>query len=368
MTGMPAAAATREAARRELHDRATDAATLARIAAAHPEFAAQIGRHPNAYPELRAWAAQAGLSAAASGAASAQADQDVALVAVGHGPAWIVALLILMTVQLTSSVVGLLSPDGGYGPGLWWLRPLGPLAFTVVALIAAPTVGRKIGAAVFGLLAAVAAVGLAMSPWVLGIFYVGVEGLVAVLTFLCWAIARPLRGAGYAVIPFVIVLPVVLGYVIGSLQFSLWIQLQSGSGPFSSSESASNSALNLLMFVVILLVRSVGLPLAVVGTARAWSRGSERRMQVRERVGASSSAAGAPTYPRTNTMAVLAIVFAFVFSILGIVFGHTALGQIRRTGEEGRGLAIAGLVIGYSSIGLGLLLIVGYAVTLGLIR
>jgi Domain of unknown function (DUF4190) len=31
---------------------------------------------------------------------------------------------------------------------------------------------------------------------------------------------------------------------------------------------------------------------------------------------------------------------------LGIIFGHIALSQIKRTGEVGRGLAISGLVIG----------------------
>ncbi|WP_280763349.1 DUF4190 domain-containing protein [Prescottella agglutinans] len=33
-----------------------------------------------------------------------------------------------------------------------------------------------------------------------------------------------------------------------------------------------------------------------------------------------------------------------------LVFGHIALSQIRRTGESGRGMAIAGLVLGYISI------------------
>lgn len=50
--------------------------------------------------------------------------------------------------------------------------------------------------------------------------------------------------------------------------------------------------------------------------------------------------------PPTNTMAVLALVFAFVFPPLAIVFGLIARDQIRRTGEAGRGLATAGLVIG----------------------
>ncbi len=46
----------REAAWIALHTPTTDAAQLARIASAHPEFATAIGAHRNAYPELRAWA------------------------------------------------------------------------------------------------------------------------------------------------------------------------------------------------------------------------------------------------------------------------------------------------------------------------
>lgn len=51
----------------------------------------------------------------------------------------------------------------------------------------------------------------------------------------------------------------------------------------------------------------------------------------------------------------MAFVLAFVFTIGGIVCGHLALAQIRRTGEGGRGLAIAALVIGYGVIGLAVL-------------
>ncbi|PRC41616.1 cyclophilin [Mycobacterium sp. ITM-2017-0098] len=46
-------------------------------------------------------------------------------------------------------------------------------------------------------------------------------------------------------------------------------------------------------------------------------------------------------------MAVVSLVCAFVFAPLGIVFGHMSLSQIKKSGEEGRGLAIAGLVISY---------------------
>lgn len=54
----------------------------------------------------------------------------------------------------------------------------------------------------------------------------------------------------------------------------------------------------------------------------------------------------------TNTMAILAIVFAFVFSPLGIVFGHIGRKQIRERGEQGDGLALAGMIIGYVATGL----------------
>jgi peptidyl-prolyl cis-trans isomerase B (cyclophilin B) len=40
---------------------------------------------------------------------------------------------------------------------------------------------------------------------------------------------------------------------------------------------------------------------------------------------------------------------------LGVIFGHIAIGQIKKTGEGGRGLAIAGLIIGYIGIVGGLL-------------
>ena len=57
--------------------------------------------------------------------------------------------------------------------------------------------------------------------------------------------------------------------------------------------------------------------------------------------------ATAPQTRGTNVMAILSLIFAFVFAPLGIVFGHISKKQIRRTGEGGGGLAPAGLVLGY---------------------
>ncbi|MGE2725119.1 peptidylprolyl isomerase [Mycolicibacterium pulveris] len=62
----------------------------------------------------------------------------------------------------------------------------------------------------------------------------------------------------------------------------------------------------------------------------------------------SGYGAGYPPPPRgTNGLAIASLVCAILFAPLGIVFGHLSLAQIKKTGEEGRGLAVAGLVIGY---------------------
>ncbi|MBF9127796.1 DUF4190 domain-containing protein [Plantactinospora sp. S1510] len=48
-----------------------------------------------------------------------------------------------------------------------------------------------------------------------------------------------------------------------------------------------------------------------------------------------------------NVMAILSLVFAFVFAPAGIVLGHLARRQISRTGEQGGQLALWGLILSY---------------------
>jgi Domain of unknown function (DUF4190) len=48
----------------------------------------------------------------------------------------------------------------------------------------------------------------------------------------------------------------------------------------------------------------------------------------------------------TNTMAILALVMAFVFAPAGLILGIIARKQIRQTGEDGDGLALAGIIVG----------------------
>jgi len=45
-------------------------------------------------------------------------------------------------------------------------------------------------------------------------------------------------------------------------------------------------------------------------------------------------------------LAILALVMAFVFAPAGLVLGIVARRQIRRTGEDGEGLALAGIIVG----------------------
>jgi hypothetical protein len=50
--------------------------------------------------------------------------------------------------------------------------------------------------------------------------------------------------------------------------------------------------------------------------------------------------------------------FLWVAPILAVIFGHIGLSQIKRTGEDGHGQALAGLIMGYVSIALGLLALI----------
>ncbi|HXR44195.1 MAG TPA: DUF4190 domain-containing protein [Pseudolysinimonas sp.] len=56
--------------------------------------------------------------------------------------------------------------------------------------------------------------------------------------------------------------------------------------------------------------------------------------------------ATAPAAGKTNTLAIVALILGIVVPLGGIIVGPIALGQIKRTGESGRGLAIAGIIIG----------------------
>jgi hypothetical protein len=82
---------------------------------------------------------------------------------------------------------------------------------------------------------------------------------------------------------------------------------------------------------------------------------------------------GPPGYPPygyrapTNTMAILSLVFAFVFAPVGLGLGIAARRQIARTREEGDGLALAGVIVGSIVTGIWVLVIIFWIIALATI-
>ena len=76
---------------------------------------------------------------------------------------------------------------------------------------------------------------------------------------------------------------------------------------------------------------------------------------------------------KTNELAIASLacglvqfMFGPVVAIPAIVFGHVARQQIKRTGEQGAGLALAGLILGWAAVILTIVLIVGLAMSAGI--
>lgn len=68
----------------------------------------------------------------------------------------------------------------------------------------------------------------------------------------------------------------------------------------------------------------------------------------------------------TNRLAIASLALGLGQFVLGplttipaIVCGHIARGQIKRTGEQGAGLALAGLMLGWAAVILGILIVAG---------
>jgi hypothetical protein len=65
----------------------------------------------------------------------------------------------------------------------------------------------------------------------------------------------------------------------------------------------------------------------------------------------ASTEMGQYAYPParpTNVLGIVTLVLGVLgFAIVPVITGHIALAQIKRTGDDGRGITIAGLVLGY---------------------
>lgn len=79
---------------------------------------------------------------------------------------------------------------------------------------------------------------------------------------------------------------------------------------------------------------------------------------------------GYPPAPKTNSMAVASMVISIIgaaglcaygvgglLGIVGAILGHVARRQIRDRGEAGDGMALAGIIVGWVALGIGILTI-----------
>jgi hypothetical protein len=69
-------------------------------------------------------------------------------------------------------------------------------------------------------------------------------------------------------------------------------------------------------------------------------------------------------FTKLNTLAVVSIATALtsIGAVAAIITGHVALTQIKKSGESGRGLALAGTIVGYVTIGFWVLTSIGFLI------
>ena len=65
----------------------------------------------------------------------------------------------------------------------------------------------------------------------------------------------------------------------------------------------------------------------------------------------------------TNVLSIVAFVLSLIgFNVIAIVLGFIGLSQVKKTGQRGRGFAIAAVIIGFASIVLFVLILIPFFV------
>jgi hypothetical protein len=224
------------------------------------------------------------------------------------------------------------------------------------AFLDAPSLGTKIGS-----IALVA--GAAVIPALFGF------SLTTVLLFLAWAVATRLRGLGYVGVAIVAVggiILAVIGYalaypasVIAGFVFLVsYVALPIGAAIVAGKLSDRSR----------IAAANRPAPMPYTPTASAYAQPAYG--QAAYAPGAPAATAGYPPagyapagtgYPqKTNTLAIIALITTlFASTFIGAILAATALKQIQRTGEGGKGIATAALVIGWVSFGIGAIFVIG---------
>ncbi|SBS73889.1 DUF4190 domain-containing protein [uncultured Microbacterium sp.] len=72
---------------------------------------------------------------------------------------------------------------------------------------------------------------------------------------------------------------------------------------------------------------------------------------------------------KTNTLSIVSMIASiagfiwilpFVGSLAGAIMGHISLNQIKQTGEKGRGMALAGVIVGWAGLALVVLGVIAF--------
>jgi hypothetical protein len=82
--------------------------------------------------------------------------------------------------------------------------------------------------------------------------------------------------------------------------------------------------------------------------------------------GAAPAYGSAPGYgapAKTNTLAIVSliasisgfVILPFIGSVVGVITGHMSLNQLKTSGEQGRGMALAGTIVGWVGLGLAII-------------
>jgi len=187
------------------------------------------------------------------------------------------------------------------------------------------------------------------------------EFVAAICLVAAWLVVRDRPGLSYLTLLIPVAILGIYSLAVKNQLFptNIYWAFVSTMGDVDQQDGAS-IAVGVSVTIAIGWLLLVGVPVLVARLiAPARARAAQRSRQFGAAQPLATHTAGtsrtwqvSPPVPHTNTLAILALVFGILGGVLGIVFGHIARGQIRRTGEGGWGMATAGLVLGYISTAL----------------
>lgn len=218
--------------------------------------------------------------------------------------------------SLSSSGGAVISTLGGI------LFGLAAMTAVCAAVISPVALSRRVGGAI---IAAVGGVLVVILPFG-GVFSSGAATTVfsaGMVFFVVWALTRPFGGSGFLAVPITFAVSLILGLVTSLLPFA----------------TATFATMAIAGIVVV----------CGLSTALAFERRRAARFAVV--VDSRTGSTMWPTHAQPSTAATYALVLSLLgISIAAIIVGHVAMSRLPQTGQAGRGMAIAGLVIGYAGI------------------